>query len=147
MAFQNENPPSGESGLGNVDLRAANDTPRNSKPLSQNQPLKHLAVKLHALDNALDAAEEAGESPVVKITVSDDGIAVTDNGPGIAPETVANILDYTSRTSSREAYVSPTRGAQGNALKTLLAMPFALDGERGETMIESRGVAKIGGGP
>ncbi len=42
---------------------------------------------------------------------------------------------------SREAYVSPTRGAQGNALKTILAMPFALDGERGETMIESHGVS------
>ncbi len=37
--------------------------------------------------------------------------------------------------------MSPTRGAQGNALKTLLAMPFALDGERGETTIESQGVA------
>jgi hypothetical protein len=45
------------------------------------------------------------------------------------------------RVASREAYVSPTRGAQGDALKTLLAMPFALDGERGETAIESRGIA------
>ena len=35
------------------------------------------------------------------------------------------------RVSSREAYVSPTRGAQGNALKTIVAMPFVLDGERG----------------
>lgn len=42
-------------------------------------------------------------------------------------ETVANITDYHSRTSSREAYVSPTRGAQGNALKTILAMPAALN--------------------
>ncbi len=68
-------------------------------------------------------------------------MVISDNGPGIAPETVAGILDYTSRTSSREAYVSPTRGAQGNALKTILAMGFALDGERGETVIESQGVA------
>ena len=75
------------------------------------------------------------------IDVTDDGIAVTDNGPGIAPDTIANILDYNTRTSSREAYCSPTRGAQGNALKTLLAMPFALDGERGDTTIESQGVA------
>jgi hypothetical protein len=43
--------------------------------------------------------------------------------------------------SSREAYVSPTRGAQGNALKTVLAMPFALDGTEGETLIEARGLA------
>jgi hypothetical protein len=45
------------------------------------------------------------------------------------------------RVGSREAHVSPNRGAQGNALKTLLAMPFALDGERGETVIEAGGAA------
>ena len=37
--------------------------------------------------------------------------------------------------------MSPTRGAQGNALKTILAMGFALDGDLGETTIESQGVA------
>ena len=68
-------------------------------------------------------------------------ISVADNGAGIPIETIAGILDYTVRVSSREAYVSPTRGAQGNALKTLLAMPFALDGERGETVIEAQGAA------
>jgi DNA topoisomerase VI subunit B len=93
------------------------------------------------IDNALDACEEAGAAPVIHVEVSDAEIAVFDNGSGIAPETVAGILDYNTRTSIREAYVSPMRGAQGNALKTLLAMPFALDGERGETTIESQGVA------
>src|SRR5208337_4620049 len=34
-----------------------------------------------------------------------------------------------------------TRGQQGNALKTILAMGFVLDGNRGETLIEARGVA------
>jgi hypothetical protein len=34
-----------------------------------------------------------------------------------------------------------TRGQQGNALQAILAMGFALDGERGETIIETRGVA------
>ena len=41
--------------------------------------------------------------------------------------------------SSREAYVTPTRGAQGNALKTIVAMPFVLDGERGQVEIAARG--------
>ena len=100
-----------------------------------------LVVLKELTDNALDAAEEAGVAPVIMIDVTDDGIAVTDNGPGIARDTIANILDYNTRTSSREAYCSPTRGSQGNALKTLLAMPFALDGERGETTIESHSVA------
>src|SRR5262249_48448217 len=49
--------------------------------------------------------------------------------------------EHSGRVSSREAYVSPTRGAQGNALKTILAMAFALDGESGETLIEAQGVA------
>jgi hypothetical protein len=39
------------------------------------------------------------------------------------------LSDYTIRVSSREAYVSPTRGAQGNALKTILAMGYVLDRE------------------
>ena len=85
-----------------------------------------LVVLKELVDNGIDASEEAGVSPVVEIKVSHDGISV---------------VDYASRVSSREAYVSPTRGAQGNALQTILAMPFALDSERGETVIESRGVA------
>ena len=50
------------------------------------------------------------------------------------------MLDFSVRVSSREAYVSPTRGAQGNALKTILAMPFVLDGRHGRIEIEARGV-------
>jgi DNA topoisomerase VI subunit B len=100
-----------------------------------------LVVLKELLDNALDACEEAGTAPVIDIEVSQDGIVISDNGPGLAPETIDDLLDYTVRVSSREAYVSPTRGAQGNALKTLIAMPFALDGDRGRILIESRGVA------
>ena len=59
------------------------------------------------------------------------------------PETVKGLLDFNVRVSSREAYVSPTRGAQGNALKTVVAMPFALDGSIGETIIEARGVRHL----
>jgi hypothetical protein len=99
-----------------------------------------LVITKELVDNALDAAEEAGVAPIIEVTVNDAGIAIADNGPGLAPETVADMLDYTSRVSSREAYVSPTRGAQGNGLKTILAMPFALTGERGETVIECQGV-------
>jgi DNA topoisomerase VI subunit B len=73
------------------------------------------------VDNALDAAEEAEIAPEVDVTVSTERgeIVIADNGPGIAAEIVRDVLDYSYRVSSREAYASPTRGAQGNALKTL----------------------------
>ena len=44
---------------------------------------------------------------------------------------------------SREADIAPDRGAQGNALKTLLAMPFALAGNAGRVEIEARGVRHV----
>src|SRR4051812_26923766 len=67
-------------------------------------------------------------------------MTVADNGPGLPAETIERVLDFSVRVSSREAYVSPTRGAQGNALKTILAMPFVLDGRHGRIEIEARGV-------
>jgi DNA topoisomerase VI subunit B len=80
------------------------------------------------VDNALDAAEGAGVAPAVTITLDETALTISDNGPGIAPEVVVRTLDYSSRTSDKAAYVSPTRGAQGNALKTVLAIPYVLSG-------------------
>ena len=74
------------------------------------------------------------------VQVEPGAITVVDNGPGMPPETVADILDFSSRVSSREAYVAPDRGAQGNALKTILAMPFVLDGAAGHVEICARGL-------
>ena len=100
-----------------------------------------LVILKELTDNALDAAEEAGTAPVIGVEVTDGAIIITDNGPGIPAEIIAGILDFSVRVSSREAYASPTRGAQGNALKTIIAMAFTLDGAKGETLIESRGTA------
>ena len=108
-----------------------------------------LVVLKELMDNALDACEEAEVVPVISITVKPGSIVVQDNGSGIKSSTIKSILDYTIRVSSREAYVSPTRGAQGNALKTVLAMGYVLDRERrdgvnaeaaGVTIIATRGV-------
>jgi len=109
-----------------------------------------LVVLKELFDNALDACEEAEVTPIVEVIVGPGFIAIADNADGIAAATISSILDYTIRVSSREAYVSPTRGAQGNALKTILAMAYVLDRERedgdinadavGVTIIESQGV-------
>jgi hypothetical protein len=110
-----------------------------------------LVMLKELFDNALDAAEESEVPPEIEIIVTTDGtITVTDNANGIAARTIKAVLDYTIRVSSREAYVSPTRGAQGNALKTILAMGYVLDRESdyndkinadavGVTLIETRG--------
>jgi DNA topoisomerase VI subunit B len=94
-------------------------------------------------DNALDACETAGIAPLIGIEVTgDDGllrIAVEDNGAGLPPETVRRILNFSTRTSDKAAYRSPTRGAQGNALKTVLGLPCTL-GLREPVLIEAQGV-------
>jgi DNA topoisomerase VI subunit B len=108
-----------------------------------------LVVLKELVDNALDACEEAEVAPVISISVGPGSITVQDNASGIETGTIKSILDYSIRVSSREAYVSPTRGAQGNALKTILAMGYVLDRECedgnnsepvGRTIIETRGV-------
>jgi DNA topoisomerase VI subunit B len=106
-----------------------------------------LVVAKETIDNALDACEEAEVAPDITIMVDAGTIIVQDNAAGIDTETIKSILDYTIRVSSREAYVSPTRGAQGNALKTILAMGYVLDRRSGSdadaagiTTIETRGI-------
>ena len=92
-------------------------------------------------DNGIDICEEAGVAPVIKVVIKTGKpgkpgrIVVEDNGPGILTETISGIIDYNIRISSREAYISPTRGRQGNALKSILPMAYVLGG-KGETWIE-----------
>ena len=77
-----------------------------------------LVILKELVDNALDECEEAEIPPEITVAVSTcrGEIAVSDNGRGLPAETLRDILDYSYRVSSREAYVSPIRGAQGNAL-------------------------------
>jgi hypothetical protein len=90
-------------------------------------------------DNAADACEEAGVAPDISFTVTTTrgkgGITVTDNAGGIPADTVTKLLDFSVRVSSREAYVAPCRGAQGNALKTIIMMPFVLGGDTAKPVI------------
>ena len=106
-----------------------------------------LIVLKELLDNSLDACESASVAPDVAATVEQkDGtllISVADNGPGMAPETVARLLNFGTKLSDKAAYRSPTRGQQGNAWKTLLAVPLVMSTatpKAGKVVIESRGI-------
>jgi DNA topoisomerase VI subunit B len=102
----------------------------------------HVVVK-ELLDNALDGAETAGRAPIVDIgTRTDDEVTfvtVNDNGAGITPAVVADLCDFNMLVSDKARYRGPARGAQGNALKTVLGIPYALDVAE-PVIIESTGI-------
>jgi DNA topoisomerase VI subunit B len=102
-----------------------------------------LVVLKELLDNALDACEEASILPEIAVVVDKTGITVSDNGPGMPASTIKGIVDFSVRVSSREAYVSPTRGKQGQALMTLVAMSFVLDGQNGRVDITTGGITYV----
>lgn len=97
------------------------------------------------IDNALDAAEAAGRAPVIAIAAAfaDNRLTltVTDNGNGIPAAIVARVLDFASRTSDKAAYRGPARGAQGNALKTIIGLPVAMGDPRADLVIITQGIA------
>ena len=80
-----------------------------------------LVIVKELIDNALNACEETDQAPEIAVRIGAHGITVMDNGPGLPADTIEGVLDFKVRASSREAYVGPARGAQGNALKTIVA--------------------------
>jgi DNA topoisomerase VI subunit B len=96
-----------------------------------------LCILKELIDNSLDACEEADVAPVIDITADAGRIKVSDNGPGLPESTLQGAMDFTIRTSNREAYVAPDRGQQGNALKTLIPMPLVVDPQHGKLIIEA----------
>jgi hypothetical protein len=107
-----------------------------------------LVILKELMDNALDACENASIPPQIKVELLHTGerfftIAVEDNGPGIKPEVITKILNFQTRISDKEAYISPTRGAQGNALKTVFAISYVLSTgtpQEGICKVESGGI-------
>jgi DNA topoisomerase VI subunit B len=101
-----------------------------------------LVILNELTDNAIDACEEAEIAPEIEVSVWTERseIVVADNGLGIPAKVIKDVLDFSVRVSSREAYVSTLRGAQGNFLKCLVCMGFALASENaGKTIIEAHG--------
>src|SRR6516162_6790310 len=51
------------------------------------------------LDNALDAAEQAGVAPEIVVSFDGSRLEISDNGAGIPPEIVERLTDFSTRTS------------------------------------------------
>jgi hypothetical protein len=90
-------------------------------------------------DNSLDACESSGCAPNIEIEVADGSIKVRDNGPGIPASTLAAACDFSVRASDKAKYISPCRGSQGNALKTIIAAPFVAGGGKAAEVDVSTG--------
>jgi hypothetical protein len=97
------------------------------------------------LDNALDAAETIGIKPIIALDIDEIDnrliITVADNGGGIPADLINKIVDFNTRTSDKVARRLPSRGAQGNAIKTILGIPVALGG--GHVAIESHNLKHL----
>ncbi len=122
----------------------SNSAPKRSTAQTGHDPIDWpLCILKELTDNGIDSCEEAGIAPeiVIRVSTAPGEISISDNGPGLPAETISAVLDYSVRASSREAYCSPTRGAQGNALKTICAMPFCLDGTVGRVRIDAHGLS------
>ena len=105
-------------------------------------------VLKEAVDNALDACEDAGIAAEIEITVTPADSAgivlltIADNGTGIPAWKVAEISNFATSTSDKAPYRSPTRGAQGNAWSCILGIPWALGMREppGTVVIEAHGL-------
>jgi len=101
-----------------------------------------LVLVKELIDNGLDACENADCAPQIDVIVTPDAFIVRDNGPGMPEATLRAACDFTVTVSDKALYASPSRGQQGNALKTVIAAPFAASGgERGRIVIETGGIA------
>ncbi len=93
-----------------------------------------LYILKELVDNALDADEmvqHENGSPSIRVVMEYDrqgnGLRVTVTNRALFPlEYVGDLFDLEKRVSVKDYYNHPTRGAQGNALKTILGIPYAL---------------------
>jgi len=103
-------------------------------------------VLKEAADNGSDSAEKIGTAPHIYIGLRRRRrslrLYVRDNGPGIPVDVVKRILDFSIRTSDKAAYHEPTRGAMGNAAKTIIGIPYALGG-KSPVLLEGHGVRHV----
>lgn len=82
-----------------------------------------LYVTKELLDNACAALEEMNaKAPSITVTIHDDYVEVADSGPGIVDAVLDQVLDFTAFGGSNRHHKLPTRGAQGNAIMTIVGI-------------------------
>ena len=84
----------------------------------------NLVILKELIDNALDAIEPLPEKKLVIEYDSGTGtLSVYDNGRGIKADTIENsIYNFSVYHSSKRHFVTPSRGKQGNGLKTVICI-------------------------
>lgn len=83
----------------------------------------NLAIIKELIDNALDAIEN-GNDKQIEIIQSNNGLEIFDNGIGISIENVMKIYDFEYYISKNRHIITPSRGKQGNGLKSIIGMCY-----------------------
>jgi hypothetical protein len=90
----------------------------------------HLYILKELIDNALDADEAAGLPPQIDIEFhyrpSGRLVVSLANAAEFPLDEAASIFSFDSYSSVKDFFNSLTRGQQGNGLKTVLGIPYAL---------------------
>ena len=79
------------------------------------------------IDNALDAIEPLSHKKIsIDYTMLDKRLNIFDNGSGISIDTIKKIYDFSMYVSRNRHFVTPSRGKQGNGLKTIISICYIL---------------------
>lgn len=79
------------------------------------------------VDNALDAIEPVADKNVyINIDTKDKRLQIFDNGKGISIETINDIYDFSYFVSKNRDHITPSRGKQGNGLKTIISICYLM---------------------
>lgn len=102
-----------------------------SVQIGYSKPYWGIILLKELIDNALDACESKNILPEITINLDSESFSIQDNATGLPESVLDGSLNYGVRVSDKMNYISPSRGQQGNALKTLWAAPLVVDGNRG----------------
>lgn len=97
-------------------------TEQGLRTLTNTDPARwNFVIFKELLDNALDAVNEL-DVKHINISYNRSDLFVLDNGAGIPENDLDEIYNFNVYLSSKRDFRTPTRGFQGNALKTIIGI-------------------------